>query len=49
MGTALHQLVQKLAKVGPVFATPEYVLAELQGFGLHPMQFLARHTTALNQ
>lgn len=49
IGTALHQLVQKLAKVGPVFATPEYVLAELQGFGLHPLQFQARHTSALNQ
>lgn len=48
MGTALHQMIQKMAQVGPVFATPEFVLAELQNFGLHPEQFIGRHTVVLN-
>ena len=47
MGTALHQMIQKMAKVGPVFATPEFVLAEMQNFGLHPDQFIGRHTVVL--
>ena len=47
MGTALHQMIQKMAQVGPVFATTEFVLAELQNFGLHPEQFIGRHTVVL--
>lgn len=47
IGTALHQMVQKMAQVGPVFATAEFVLAELQNFGLHPEQFIGRHTVVL--
>lgn len=44
MGKALHQLTQKLAQQGPIFATPEVVLAEITNFGLHPDQFLNSHT-----
>lgn len=47
IGNSLHQLMQKLAKQGPVFATPESVLAEMQLFGLHPDQFIKKHTEAL--
>lgn len=44
MGKALHQLTQKLAQQGPIFATPEVVLAEMTHFGLHPDQFFNNHT-----
>jgi hypothetical protein len=44
MGKALHQLTQKLAQLGPIFATPEMVLGEMTNFGLHPDQFLNNHT-----
>jgi hypothetical protein len=47
IGTALHQMIQKMAQVGPVFANAEFVLAELQNFGLHPEQFIGRHTVVL--
>ena len=36
MGKSPHQLAQKLAQLGPIFATPEVVLGEMQNFGLHP-------------
>lgn len=44
VGLALHQLCQKLAKMGPVFVTPELVLKELGNYGLLPEQFVGRHT-----
>lgn len=46
LGTALHQFMQKMAQLGPVFATPDIVLTELSNFGLHPDQFIGRHTVA---
>lgn len=46
MGQALHQLTQKLAQLGPIFATQNVVLAEIQNFGLHPDQFLGTHTVS---
>lgn len=48
MGSALHHLVQKLAQLGPIFRTPELVLREMHEFGLHPDQFIAKHTVRLD-
>ena len=48
MGKSLHQFAQKLAQLGPIFATPDMVLAEMQNFGLHPDQFLATHTVPID-
>lgn len=48
LGTALHQLCQKLASQGPIFVTPENVLSEMAGFGLLPEQFIGRHTKTVN-
>lgn len=48
MGNALHRLIQKLALVGPIFRTPDLVIGEMHQFGLHPDQFLAKHTTRLS-
>lgn len=44
LGKAFHQLCQKLAAQGPIFVTPENVLAEMAAFGLLPQQLLGRHT-----
>lgn len=48
LGTALHQLMQKLAQLGPVFATADVVLVELNNYGLHPEQFIGKHTVPTN-
>jgi hypothetical protein len=48
LGTGLHQLCQKLATQGPVFVTPENVLAEMANFGLSPEQFSGRHTQRID-
>lgn len=48
LGIGLHQLCQKLAAQGPVFVTPENVLAEMGGFGLLAEQFVGRHTKKLD-
>jgi hypothetical protein len=48
MGLALHQLCQKLAQVGPVFLTPDFVLKEMANFGLLPEQFIGRHTKKIS-
>ena len=47
LGTALHQICQKLASQGPIFVTPENVLSEMGNFGLLPQQFVGRHTKPL--
>lgn len=47
MSKSLHQLAQKLAQLGPIFATPDVVLVEMQNFGLHPDQFLRSHTLSM--
>ncbi|GAO22719.1 hypothetical protein ALISP_2539 [Alicycliphilus sp. B1] len=48
MGSALHQLMQKLAELGPVFVTPDSVLLQIQNFGLNPDNFIGRHTVPLS-
>lgn len=47
LGTALHQLCQKMAMQGPVFLTPANVLSEMTAFGLTPEQLLSRHTSRI--
>jgi hypothetical protein len=44
LGKGLHQLYQKLAQQGPIFVTPENVLAEMGNFGLLPEQLVGRHS-----
>lgn len=44
LGTGVHQLCQKMALQGPVFVTPENVLAEMANYNLLPEQFVGRHT-----
>jgi hypothetical protein len=47
LGTALHQLCQKLAVQGPIFVTPELVLKEMSNYNLLPEQFVGKHTVKL--
>ena len=43
----LVQFCQKLSQQGPVFVTPENILAEMGPFGLLPEQFIGRYTKEL--
>ena len=43
LGRGLHQLCQKLAQEGPIFATANNIMAELPRFELLPQQFLSQH------
>ncbi|NML63479.1 DEAD/DEAH box helicase family protein [Massilia sp. RP-1-19] len=48
LGVALVQFMQKLAQLGPVFASPEFVLEEMYKFKLHPDQFFGTYTVSLS-
>lgn len=47
LGRGLHSLCIRLAQEGPVFVTPENVLARMTELQLLPEQFAGRHTIAL--
>lgn len=43
IGKRLHQFCIKLSQQGPIFLTPENVLAEMQNFELHPDQLIGTY------